>query len=416
MMLFASPTCPRAGTSAKVSPENALRTRLFFGAPHSKGVEKGRGKPADTAIAAKRGCAYTLSTEMRCLILAAGRFDDRLRADIAADREPRLDVFELARVLDADVIDFADVDRSSSPAVKLAARAGGLSAGVGMLGFQARKRYDAFFTTGEDIGLPLAALLKTSPARCSHTMIAHTLFPAKKKAFFKYARVGSQLDRVLVYSTSEEQLATGELGLPTSKVERMYYHADQEFFKQGERAPEPDLICAAGQLLRDYDTLMEAVRPLPVRVQIAAGSPWIEKKLEPRGPLPENVTWGKLNRFELRELYRRSALAVVPILQNHYQTGIATILEMMSMGKCVIATKTFGQTDTIVDGVTGVYVPPGDPVALRKAIERMRENPDEARRIGQAARRFMEEEAGLDVFVRRVVDAIKAGHLARFGG
>jgi len=353
---------------------------------------------------------------MRCLILAAGRFDDRLRTDIAADREPRLDVFELATALDADVIDFNDVDRSTSPAVSLAARAGGPSAGVGMLGFLARKRYDAFFTTGEDIGLPLAALLQTSSARCSHTMIAHTLFPAKKKAFFKYARVGSKLDRVLVYSTSEEQLATGELGLPASKVERIYYHADQRFFIQDERTPEPELICAAGQLLRDYDTLVEAVRDLPVRVQIAAGSPWIEKKLEPRGPLPANVSWGKLNRFELRELYRRSALAVVPILQNHYQTGIATILEMMSMGKCVIATKTHGQTDTIVDGVTGVYVPPGDPTALRSTIERLLASPDEVRRIGQAARRFMEQEAGLDVFVQRIVAAIKAGHSARFGG
>jgi glycosyltransferase involved in cell wall biosynthesis len=352
---------------------------------------------------------------MRCVILAAGRFGDQLRAEMAADREPRLDVFELARVLEADVIDFGDVDRSTSVAVKLAARAGGPSAGVAMLGYLARQRYDAYFTTGEDIGLPLAALLQTSLERSSHTMIAHTLFPAKKKAFFKWARVGGKIDRVLVYSSSEERLATGELGLPASKVERIYYYADQEFFKHDGRALEPDLICAAGQLLRDYDTLVAAVRDLPVRVQIAAGSPWIEKKLEPRGPLPAHVTWGKLNRFELRELYARSALAVVPIFQNHYQTGIATILEMMSMGKCVIATKTHGQTDTIVDGVTGVYVPPGDPAALRGTIERLLANPEEARRIGQGARRFMEEEAGLDVFVQRVAKAVRAGHTARFG-
>ena len=352
---------------------------------------------------------------MRCLILAAGRFGDPLRVEIAANREPRLDVFELASALDADVMDFNDVDRATSPAIKLATRAGGPSAGVAMAGYLARERYDAFFTTGEDIGLPLAALLQTSRKRFSHTMIAHTLFPAKKKAFFNWARVGSKIDRVLVYSTSEEQLATGELALPASKVVRMYYHADQQFFKHDGRALEPDLICAAGQLLRDYDTLVEAVRGLPVRVQIAAGSPWIEKKLEPRGPLPANVTWGKLNRFELRELYARSALAVVPILQNHYQTGIATILEMMSMGKCVIATKPHGQTDTIVDGVTGVYVPPGDSAALRSTIQRLLGAPEEARRIGQAARRFMEEEAGLDVFVRRVADAVRAGHIARFG-
>ena len=347
---------------------------------------------------------------MRCLILAAGRFDDALRAQIGEQREPRLDVFELERELSADVIDFKDVDRSRNPAVRLVARTAGPSAAVALLGFLQRDRYDAFFTTGEDIGLPLAALLKTNRER-SHTMIAHTLFPTKKRMFFKLG-AASQLDRVLVYSTTEEQLAA-ELGLAPSKVERLFYHADEQFFRPGLATIEPDLICAAGQLLRDYDCLVDAVRELPVRVQIAAGSPWIDRKLEPTRALPPNVSWGKLGRYALRDLYARSALAVVPIKQNHYQTGIATILEMMAMGKCVIATRTLGQTDTIVDGVTGVYVPPADPAALRTAIRQLLDDPARAAALGAAARQFVEQKAGLDVFVRRVVAAVKAGHEAR---
>jgi glycosyltransferase involved in cell wall biosynthesis len=350
---------------------------------------------------------------MRCLILAAGRFDAALRTSIRDDREPRLDVFELQQTLGADVLDFKDVTSSRHPAIRLAARAGGLSAGLAMLGFLKRKPYDCFFTTGEDIGLPLAALMEVAPGKRSHTMIAHTLFPAKKRVFFKLG-AGRELDRMLVYSTTEERLAIDQLGLAPSKVERIYYHADQRFFRPTERATEPDLICAAGQLLRDYDCLVDAVRDLPVRVQIAAGSPWIERKLEPERPLPPNVSWGKLNRFELRDLYARSKLAVVPIKENHYQTGIATILEMMAMGKCVIATKTQGQTDTIVDGVTGVYVPPGDSRALRQAIEQLLNNPAKIAALGAAARRFIEENASLDLFVTKVSDAVKFGHAARF--
>lgn len=350
---------------------------------------------------------------MRCLILAAGRFDDALKKNIAGDREPRLDVFELQRELSADLLDFKDADASRHPAVRLAARAGGPSAAVALLGFLKRKDYDCFFTTGEDIGLPLAALLEATPGKRSHTMIAHTLFPTKKRLFFKLG-AGRELDRVLVYSTSEERLAVDELGLAPSQVQRIYYHADQKFFRPDGRPTEPDLICAAGQLLRDYETLVDAVRDLPVRVQIAAGSPWIERKLEPERPLPGNVAWGKLNRFELRQLYARSSLAVVPIKQNHYQTGIATILEMMAMGKCVVATKTHGQTDTIVDGVTGVYVPPGDPAALARAIQELMGNPSKVAEIGAAARRFIEEKAGLDLFVAKVADAVRGGHAARF--
>ncbi|MEI9953232.1 MAG: glycosyltransferase family 4 protein [Pseudomonadota bacterium] len=352
---------------------------------------------------------------MRCIILAAGRFDEALKADIARGREPRLDVFQMANELNAQVIDFQDVERSNDPIVKLVARTAGKSAAVALLGFRARSQCDAYFTTGEDIGLPLSILLKPTRARVSHTMIVHTLFPAKKQAFFKLGGVAKSFDRILLYSTSEERLAIDKLGVPADRVQRIYYHADQEFFRPDGRALSPDLICAAGQLLRDYDCLVDAIQGLPVRLQIAAGSPWIERPLQPKRALPENVTWGRLNRYELREMYARSALAVVPILENHYQTGIATILEMMAMGKCVIATRTQGQTDTIVDGETGVYVPPSDPAALRAAIERLLADPAEAARMGAAARKFVEERAGLDLFVRIVVEAVKAGHAARFG-
>jgi glycosyltransferase involved in cell wall biosynthesis len=352
---------------------------------------------------------------MRTLILAAGRFGDAARSAIAAGREPRLDVFELAKTLDADVIDFLDVEASTHPIVKAITKVAGLSAGVAQLGLMRRDSYDAMLTTGEDIGLPLALLLKGSRAKVSHTMIAHTLFPPKKRVFFQYLKVASHIDRILAYSTSEERLIIDVLGVPADKVERIYYHADQEFFRPSSTPVEPDLICAAGQLLRDYDCLISAVRELPVRVQIAAGSPWIDKSLQPQGELPKHVTWGKLNRFELRSLYERAAIAVVPILQNHYQTGIATILEMMSMGKCVIATRTHGQTDTIVDGVTGVYVPPGDAQALRAAIQRMLADREGAQRMGQAARRFIEENAGLDRFVERLAEATRTGHRRRFG-
>jgi glycosyltransferase involved in cell wall biosynthesis len=132
--------------------------------------------------------------------------------------------------------------------------------------------------------------------------------------------------------------------------------------------------------------------------------------------LPANVEWRRYDRYDLRSLYARSALAVVPIVQNDYQTGISTILEMMAMGKCVVVTRTRGQTDTIVDNETGVYVPPGDAEALRATIQRLLANPEERARIGRAARAYVEQRAGLDLFVRRIVHAVHAGHAARFGG
>jgi glycosyltransferase involved in cell wall biosynthesis len=353
---------------------------------------------------------------MKTLILAAGRFGETMRAEIAQGREPRLDVFELQSVLDAEVIDYLSVENSRDAATRAITRTLGRSAAVAYLGFQQRHRIDAFLTAGEDIGLPLALMLRTSSAPCSHTMIAHTLAPLKKRVLFDYARAHDRMDRIIAYSSSEERHMIHRLRIPANRVQRIYYHADQKFFRPDGRVPEPDLICAAGQLLRDYDCLVEAVRGLDVRVQIAAASPWIDRPLRPKKTLPTNVSWGKFNRHDLRDLYARSALAVVPILQNEYQTGIATILEMMAMGKCVVATRTRGQTDTIIDGETGVYVPPSDPLALRSAIERLVKSPAEAQRIGTQARRFMEERAGLDHFVENVVEAVRIGHTNRRRG
>jgi len=354
---------------------------------------------------------------MKAIIVAAGRFDQEMAQKIAAGREPRLDVFELQSALEngARKLDFIDVERSKRPDVQAIRKALGMSAAVAYLAFVERGDADAFFTTGEDIGLPLALLLKLRRVRASHTMIAHTLAPTKKRIFFK-AGAGSRLDKVLCYASTEERLMLDHLGLPARAVQRFNYHADENFFHpMPEVAEEPDLLCSAGQLLRDYDTLVNATRDLPVKVRIAAGSPWIAKDMRPTEALPPNVDWQKYNRFDLRALYARSALAVVPLHQNVYQTGISTILEMMAMGKCVIATRTTGQVDTIIDNVTGVYVPPVDAAALRAAIQRLLASPADRKRMGQAARAFIEKEAGLDLFTRKCLAAMKDAHAARFG-
>lgn len=342
------------------------------------------------------------------MILAAGRFGGPLSQEIASGREPRLDVFELREALDADLLDYDSVDASALPSVRLARRAAGISAALALLGAHSASRYDAVLTTGEDLGIPFALLLAGRRRRPAHTMIAHTLTPWKKRLFFHLLRVQSQIDRILCYASSEERHSVERLGIAKEKVRRIAYHADERFFRPMPEVPvEPDLLCSAGQLLRDYQGLIAATRDLPVRVRIAAGSPWISNELRPGVALPANVDWRRYRRHELRELYARSALAIVPLLQNDYQTGISTILEMMAMGKCVIATRTRGQTDTIVDGVNGVYVPPGDPAALRATIERLRKDPEQVLRIGAEARRFIEREASLDLFVSRIVETMQ---------
>jgi glycosyltransferase involved in cell wall biosynthesis len=67
------------------------------------------------------------------------------------------------------------------------------------------------------------------------------------------------------------------------------------------------------------------------------------------------------------------------------------VSEAMSVELPVIATALGGSLDQVVDGVTGLLVPPGDPAALADAIEKLMQDPGLRRRMGAAAAQRVRE-------------------------
>jgi glycosyltransferase involved in cell wall biosynthesis len=57
----------------------------------------------------------------------------------------------------------------------------------------------------------------------------------------------------------------------------------------------------------------------------------------------------------------------------------------------VVSTPVGGVPELLEDGVSGVLVPPGDPSALAAALAELIADPARRRRIGEAARRRIEE-------------------------
>src|SRR5262249_4696849 len=97
-----------------------------------------------------------------------------------------------------------------------------------------------------------------------------------------------------------------------------------------------------------------------------------------------------------------SRFMVMPLEPVDFQAGVTAILEAMAMGKAVICTRTPGQTDVVVEGQTGLYVPPGDAPALRSAIIYLLDHPDEAARMGQAGRQCVEQVLNIDLYADRL--------------
>ncbi len=62
-----------------------------------------------------------------------------------------------------------------------------------------------------------------------------------------------------------------------------------------------------------------------------------------------------------------------------------SVLEAMAAGKSIVATNIKGTRELLIDGKTGLLVPPGDPVATAHAITEMYECPQLARRCGESA-------------------------------
>jgi glycosyltransferase involved in cell wall biosynthesis len=318
---------------------------------------------------------------------------------------PDMDYDALARELAADIYDYRCLSEDRHILVRLAARAS-RDIGLAMGGFIRRSRYDAIFSNGENVSIPLAALFTLVRRRPAHVLIAHRVSTGKKQPFLR--RLHNQMDSMFVYATTQRMHAVSKLGIPADKVQFIPFHADHRFYHPADQ-PVERMICSAGLEWRDYPTLLAAVDGLDLKVNLAAASPWSKHKNETeQRKLPPNVTARRYEYGELRTLYAKAAAVVVPLYENDFQAGVTTLLEAMAMGKPVIVTRTEGQTDVVEDGVNGLYVPPGDVKALRSAILRVLNDTELAQKLGRAARRTIEERMTLDHWVQRIADSVRA--------
>jgi glycosyltransferase involved in cell wall biosynthesis len=90
-----------------------------------------------------------------------------------------------------------------------------------------------------------------------------------------------------------------------------------------------------------------------------------------------------------------------------------SVLEAMAAGRPVVATNVGAVADAVVEGETGLLVPPGDPAALAAALDGLLSDPARARRLGEAgaarARGVYSPEAALGALERLYVELARRG-------
>ena len=341
-----------------------------------------------------------------------------LRRQAAAGERPRTLYVELAKALDADILDANALLEDGAAISQFVGRVGMLEGQV-VEAFIRRHRYRHIVAFADRIGLELALLFKVTRSRRDLALVSSRIMGRAKRPYLEKLRVQSHLGPIISYSSVQLDLAAEHYGLPRESLHVELQPVDEQFWHPMEAANE-DLICSVGCIsgYRDYATLVEAVRGLPVRVELAIGNlnlsdaqqrsrrALIESKL-PAESLPENVTYSlELGPHRLRDLYARAQFVVMPLEDVDFDAGVTAITEAMAMGKAVIVTRARGQVDVVRDGVDGIYVPAKDPRALREAVTHLLDNPAEAARLGAAGRAAVLERHTLDDYCRRVAERV----------
>jgi len=221
-------------------------------------------------------------------------------------------------------------------------------------------------------------------------------FGPLRRALYRFSY--RSVDRVVFFSANQSEIFERELALPPEKLCSVPFGVDDDFFTPSV-SDRSDYVLAVGRDPgRDWSTFFAAVRDLDVPVKVACQPATIEHL-----DLPPNVeVVGFVDEARYRELLAGARVVVVATKALNYPTGQSVMLEAMAMGKCCIVTATAALADYVVDGETGLLVPPADTPSLRAAIERACTDAALRRSIGSRARERVEREFNAGLMWRRI--------------
>jgi glycosyltransferase involved in cell wall biosynthesis len=148
--------------------------------------------------------------------------------------------------------------------------------------------------------------------------------------------------------------------------------------------PEDGYLMFVGALGRHkgVDVLLEARRRMRNRTPLVLiGNPGADT---PPIEDPEIAIARGVPSAQVMASWMRASVAVVPSVWNEPLAQVA--IEAMLVGRAVVASDVGGLRDLIEHGVTGLMVPPGDPVSLATALDNLSQSPETRRQMGEMGR------------------------------
>ena len=141
-------------------------------------------------------------------------------------------------------------------------------------------------------------------------------------------------------------------------------------------------------------------------LEFLAATEGIARVIVGDGPLRDRVpdAVGFVPPHELGAYYERAAVVVCPSRREGY--GVVA-REAMAHARPVIATAVGGLLDAVEDGVTGLRIPPRDPVALRSAIMSLLSDGELRSALGASGREAARERFSLKAAAEATIGAYR---------
>lgn len=166
------------------------------------------------------------------------------------------------------------------------------------------------------------------------------------------------------------------------------------------------LILAVGRLVgyKGFIYLIEAMRTVDATLLLVGRGPLdaeLREAAQRLGVSHKIKFLGKVDHIQ--PYYRASSIFVLPSISRAEAFGLVQ-LEAMAAGLPVVNTDLdSGVPEISLDGVTGFTVPPADAAVLARAINRLLDNEDLRRRMGDAGRDRARREFALQLMIERTM-------------
>ena len=267
-------------------------------------------------------------------------------------------------------------------------------------------RYDAVICVGDVTAYGLLMLRRVLGLSLPIILIDPALsddYPRRRRL---QDRVLPQADLVVVFGRAQLEVLRARYG-EAVKACFVPHRVDCEFFRPAEAAARDAFVFSIGNdYSRDFETLASAV-PL-VHRDLKRSIPFL---VQTTRPVP-SVAGVEVRRDHatftgLRELYRAASVVVIPLRDMMHAGGINSLLEAMASGCPVVASRSRGVTDYLIDGRTALVVEPGDPEALARAVVDLMESPDRRRALGATARAFVTSTCDSRVYARALASLVR---------